>query len=105
MDPIETLEHAGAADGSPCIVAVDGETVVGFAIWSLDTVSENGEGRARLETLHLRADLRGSGIGRRLFDRAAADAAEAGAAEIRWGTPGQPSGRVLSVRLERTGSD
>ena len=71
--------HGGSPDPSShvALAALDGGSVVG-TVQIVRATSENGGHRAEIQRLAVRADCRGTGLGRALLDAAAGRARELG---------------------------
>ena len=89
-----------------CLVAAEGEQLVGYATWSLECSTWRAAEYAHLDCLYLEEALRGRGLGRALLERVAARAAELGATHLEWQTPAWNAGAIrFYERLGASGSD
>jgi GNAT superfamily N-acetyltransferase len=79
---IQRLEAAMVDDHSAVLVAVDNESLVGFATVYLDIVSVRFGQRAWVEDLAVAPDRRSAGIGKALLDAAKSWARDHGAARL-----------------------
>jgi GNAT superfamily N-acetyltransferase len=79
---IQRLEAAMVDDHSAVLVAVDNESLVGFATVYLDIVSVRFGQRAWVEDLAVAPDRRSAGIGEALLDAARSWARDHGAARL-----------------------
>jgi GNAT superfamily N-acetyltransferase len=100
---IQRLEAAMVDDHSAVLVAVDNESLVGFATVYLDIVSVRFGQRAWVEDLAVAPDRRSAGIGKALLDAAKSWARDHGAARLELESG---SARVDAHRFyEREGPD
>ena len=89
-----------------CVVAADGEELVGYATWSLECSTWRAAEYAHLDCLYLEEAQRGRGLGRALLERVAARAAAAGATHLEWQTPAWNAGAIrFYERLGAVGRD
>ena len=84
-----TAEQLGAALFGPSpalfgLVAVDGEVVVGYALYFLNFSTWEGVHGIYLEDLYVRPEQRGSGLGRELLTALAGIAVDRGYARVEW---------------------
>jgi len=66
-----------------CMIALDGETIVGFATYFIAYYSWSGKAMY-LDDLYVRADYRGNGIGRTLFEHIIQTAQQEKCKKLRW---------------------
>ena len=89
-----------------CLVAADGEELVGYATWSLECSTWRAAEFAHLDCLYLEEAIRSRGLGRLLLERVAARAAEVGATHLEWQTPAWNAGAIrFYERLGAAGRD
>jgi GNAT superfamily N-acetyltransferase len=84
-----TADQLGAALFGPSpalfgLVAVDGEVVVGYALYFLNFSTWEGVHGIYLEDLYVRPEQRGSGLGRALLAALAGIAVDRGYARVEW---------------------
>jgi len=84
-----TADQLGAALFGPSpalfgLVAVDGEVVVGYALYFLNFSTWEGVHGIYLEDLYVRPEQRGSGLGRELLTALAGIAVDRGYARVEW---------------------
>lgn len=84
------------------LVAVQGDTLVGYASWSLEASTWQAAEYAHLDCVFLRESTRGRGAGHLLMGAVEAEARRAGAGELQWQTPEWNAGAIRFYR--RTGA-
>jgi GNAT superfamily N-acetyltransferase len=77
----------GPAPRIACLVADDGDGLVGYATWTYDASTWDAGEFAYLDCLYLSEAHRGRGLGRALLARVARSALAAGCSQVQWHTP------------------
>lgn len=77
----------GPAPRIACVVADNGDGLVGYASWTYDASTWDAREFAYLDCLYLRETHRGKGLGRALLARVARSALAAGCHQVQWHTP------------------